>query len=61
MTKGGPNGNPDVEGLTGKECNTHEGKTVCVNYKDGEFPSYDPNHGHEATTETIFDCRYSYI
>ncbi|KAL4454684.1 hypothetical protein ABPG74_021889 [Tetrahymena malaccensis] len=64
MKQGGEYGNPDVNGLTGNECNYKNpflpflGK-ICVSPDAPDNSLYDPSHAHEATTERIFGCNYS--
>ena len=63
MSRGGPQGDTRVDGLTGKECNLKnlsnpsEG-SICVNDQALDHCPYDPNHSFAATTERIFACRW---
>lgn len=64
MKQGGEYGNPEVNGLTGNECNYKDpflpflGK-VCISPDAPDNSLYDPSHSHESTTERIFGCKYS--
>ena len=62
MSRGGPQGDTRVDGLTGNECNPKKlddaGDVVCVNDKALDHCPYDPNHSFAATTERIFACTY---
>ena len=60
MTKGGPSGDPRVDGIYGNECNPEDinggTKYVCVTEK-AEDINADPTHSFEAVTEQIFACK----
>ena len=63
MKRGGPNGDPRVNGLTGRECNylnltNKAAGQVCVNDQARDKCPYDPDHAFESTTERIFGCKY---
>lgn len=60
MTLGGPHGNPNVNGLTGKECNpTIDGKqSICMKPNADDSSRYDPGHSASTTTERIYNCKY---
>ena len=62
MSRGGPQGDVRVDGLTGKECNPTGGKggeEVCVNDLAQDHCPYDPDHKFSATTERIFNCEWN--
>ncbi|EAR87010.1 phosphoesterase family protein (macronuclear) [Tetrahymena thermophila SB210] len=59
MTKGGQYGNPNVNGLTGNECNTAlNGTQICVAPNAQDCSAYDPGHGPQTTTERVYNCVY---
>lgn len=51
MKAGGESGNPEVNGLTGNECNFKDpsnpslGK-ICVSHKAPDHSKYDPSHSY---------------
>jgi len=58
MKDGGEFGNPDVDGLTGNECNyidlsDHSKGQICVNRNAVQVCAYDPNHSFNATLERL--------
>lgn len=61
MMEGGEFGNPDVNGLTGKECNyrdpwIHYFGKECVSRSAPDNSAYDLDHSHESTTQRVFTC-----
>ncbi|KAL4464224.1 hypothetical protein ABPG73_002764 [Tetrahymena malaccensis] len=51
--------NPNIDGLTGQECNPKllSGK-ICVSPNATDHTSYDPFHLFSSTTERIYNCKY---
>jgi len=63
MKAGGEFGNPEVDGLTGNECNFKNPKKpelgkICVSKSAPDNSVYDPDHSFERTTERIFSCDF---
>ena len=63
MKAGGEYGNPEVDGLTGNECNFKDPKNpelgeICVSHSAPDNSVYDPDHSFEKTTERIYSCYF---